>query len=488
MVKKEALIFEASIPGRKAYSLPDCDVPVKDVCSLIPLEDLREVSAELPEVSEIDAVRHFTRLSMRNHGVDSGFYPLGSCTMKYNPKVNEDVSRLGGFLKVHPYQPENTVQGCLELLYSLDKMLSEVTGMERVSLQPAAGAHGEMSGLMIIKAYHEYRSDLKRRKIVVPDSAHGTNPASAAVVGFDVVEVKSNDRGGVDIEALKAVMNDEIAGLMLTNPSTLGLFEENIHEIAEIVHNAGGLLYYDGANTNAIMGISRPGDMGFDVVHLNLHKTFSTPHGGGGPGAGPVGVKKELVPFLPKPVIEVNTEEYYLDYDRPLSIGRVKSFYGNFGVAVKAYAYIRSLGAQGLRSVSETAVLNANYMMNKLKKYYQLPYDRICMHEFVLSGQKQKENGVAALDIAKRLLDFGYHPPTIYFPMIVKEAMMIEPTETESKEPLDEFIEAMIQIADEAENEPEKVRGAPYTTVIKRLDEAGAARNPILRWTQRKNI
>jgi len=482
VAKEEALIFEMSIPGRKAYSLPDCDVPVKDVYSLIPPEDLREAPPELPEVSEVDAVRHFTGLSGMNHGVDSGFYPLGSCTMKYNPKVNEDVSRYSGFLKVHPYQPGNTIQGCLEILHSLDKMLAEITGMERVSLQPAAGAHGEMTGLMIIKAYHEHRGDAKRRKIIVPDSAHGTNPASATVVGFEVVEVKSNDCGGVDLEALKAAMSDEIAGLMLTNPSTLGLFEENILEIAEIVHTAGGLLYYDGANMNAIMGISRPGDMGFDVVHLNLHKTFSTPHGGGGPGAGPVGVKKELVPFLPKPVIEANEKGYYLDYDRPLSIGRVKSFYGNFNVALKAYAYIRSLGARGLRSVSETAVLNANYMMCKLKQYYQLPFDRICMHEFVLSAQKQKENGVAALDIAKRLLDFGYHPPTIYFPLIVKEALMIEPTETESKETLDAFIEAMIQIAVEAEKEPEKVKGAPYTTVVKRLDEAGAARNPVLRW------
>lgn len=481
--KEKALIFEMSQPGRKACSLPECDVPEVELGELIPEEFLRASAPELPEVSEVDVVRHFTQLSQRNHGVDSGFYPLGSCTMKYNPKINEDTARLSGFAKVHPYQSEDTVQGCLELLYNTDRMLAEITGMERVSLQPAAGAHGEMAGLMIIKAYHESRGDLKRTKIVIPDSAHGTNPASAAVAGFDVIEVPSNARGGVDLEALKAVMSDEIAGLMLTNPNTLGLFDENIHRIAEIVHQAGGLLYYDGANANAIMGISRPGDMGFDVVHLNLHKTFSTPHGGGGPGSGPVGVKKELVPFLPKPVVEYKEGRYYLDSDRPQSIGRVKSFYGNFGVVVRAYTYIRTMGPDGLRSVSENAVLNANYIMSQLKEYYHLPYERICMHEVVLSGQKQKEIGVATLDIAKRLLDFGYHPPTIYFPLIVKEALMIEPTETESKETLDEFIAVMIQIAEEAKSDPEKVKGAPYTTVVSRLDEAKAARSPVLNYT-----
>jgi glycine dehydrogenase subunit 2 len=474
------LIFELSKPGRKAYSLPDCDVPVQETAALIPGEYLRERDAKLPEVSEVDAVRHFVGLSRRNHGVDSGFYPLGSCTMKYNPKINEDMARLPGFARVHPYQQSETTQGCLELLYRLDSMLSEITGMERISLQPAAGAHGEMAGLMIIKAYHEHRGEVKRKKIIVPDTAHGTNPASAAVVGFEVLQVKSDQRGNVDLDSLKAVMSDEIAGLMLTNPSTLGLFEENICEIARIVHKAGGLLYYDGANANAILGICRPGDMGFDVVHLNLHKTFSTPHGGGGPGSGPVGVKKELVPFLPRPVVEFDGSKYYLDNERPLSIGRIKSFYGNFGVAVRAYAYILTMGAEGLRRVSETAVLNANHIMNRLKEQFLLPYDRVCMHEFVLSAQKQKEKGVAALDIAKRLLDFGYHPPTIYFPMIVREAMMIEPTETESRETLDEFIEAMLQIAKEAREDPEKVRGAPYTTPISRLDEAKAARSPVL--------
>lgn len=453
--KEEKLVFELSVPGRYTNLLPGCDVDEKEITGLIPEEFLREDDPDLPELGEVDVVRHFTHLSQKNYGVDSGFYPLGSCTMKYNPKVNEEVSRLDGFSKVHPYQPEETVQGCLELLYMTDKFLSEITGMDRFSLQPAAGAHGEMTGLMIMKAFHENNGDHKRNKIIVPDSAHGTNPASAATAGFEVVEVRSDERGGIDINALKELMSDEVAGLMLTNPNTLGLFDENIHLIAEIVHDAGGLLYYDGANANAIIGISRPGDMGFDIVHLNLHKTFSTPHGGGGPGSGPVGVKKQLIPFLPRPVVEYDNSRYYFDYDRPLSIGRVKSFYGNFSVVVKAYAYIRSLGADGLRKVSEAAVLNANYIKEKLKAYYHLPYDRTCMHEVVFSGQWQKEFGVSTLDIAKRLLDFGYHPPTIYFPLIVKEAFMIEPTETESKETLDEFINAMIEIANEAKNEPE---------------------------------
>ncbi|ATW27038.1 aminomethyl-transferring glycine dehydrogenase subunit GcvPB [Candidatus Formimonas warabiya] len=481
-MKEKSLIFEISRPGRKAYGLPRCDVPEAPVAQMIPSEYLRAVSPELPEVSELDAVRHFTRLSQRNHGVDSGFYPLGSCTMKYNPKINEALSRLDGFTKLHPYQPEETVQGALELMYLTDQMLAEIAGMDRVSLQPAAGAHGEMTGLMIIKAYHQYRGDHRRTKIVVPDAAHGTNPASAAVAGFDVIEVKSSARGGVDLAALRSLMSEEIAGLMLTNPNTLGLFEENIREIAEIVHQAGGLLYYDGANANAIMGITRPGDMGFDVVHLNLHKTFSTPHGGGGPGAGPVGVKKDLVPFLPKPLIECKDGKYYFDYDRPLSIGKVKAFYGNFNVVVKAYAFIRSMGPDGLKQASEAAVLNANYLAAKLKDVYQLPYDRICMHECVLSGQSQKNKGVSTLDIAKRLLDFGFHPPTIYFPLIVHEALMIEPTESESKETLDEFIQVLRQIAGEVDTDPDMVRSAPHQTVVGRLDEAAAARNPVVRW------
>ena len=484
MIKNVALIFEKSVPGRRTSLLPACDVPERDLGSVIPADFIRAQAAELPEVSEVDAVRHFTALSKMNHGVDSGFYPLGSCTMKYNPKVNEEVARYSGFSRIHPYQSEKTVQGALELLYQTDNMLAEITGMARVSLQPAAGAHGEMAGLMIIKAYHQNRGDTKRQKIVVPDSSHGTNPASAAVVGFDVIEVKSNESGGVDIPSLKAAMSDEIAGLMLTNPSTLGLFEENIVEIAEIVHQAGGLLYYDGANMNAIMGKTRPGDMGFDVVHLNLHKTFSTPHGGGGPGSGPVGVKKELVPFLPGPVVERAEDAYYLDHHRPLSIGRVKSFYGNFVVVVKAFAYIRSLGAVGLREASETAVLNANYIRARLQDDYELPFGKTCMHEVVFSAQKQMKFGVSALDIAKRLIDFGYHPPTIYFPLIVKEALMIEPTETESKETLDEFIEAMRQIAREAETSPELLKGAPHDTIVKRLDEVKAVRKRVLRYAK----
>lgn len=481
-MKDKALIFEISRPGRIAYSLPACDVPEGKITEMIPGDLLRDAPPELPEVSELDAVRHFTQLSQRNHGVDSGFYPLGSCTMKYNPKLNEYVSRMDGFLKTHPYQPEETVQGSLELMYNLDQMLSEITGMERVSLQPAAGAHGEMTGLMIIKAYHQHRGDAKRTKMIIPDAAHGTNPASATVVGFDVVEVKSDARGGVDLNALKELMSDEIAGLMLTNPNTLGLFEENIQEISRMIHEAGGLLYYDGANANAIVGITRPGDMGFDVVHLNIHKTFSTPHGGGGPGSGPVGVKKDLVPFLPKPLVEYRDGRYFLDDDRPLSIGKVKAFYGNFNVMVKAFAYIMSMGGDDLKHMSEVAVLNANYIAAKLKDLYLLPYDRICMHECVLSGQNQKNKGVSTLDIAKRLLDFGYHPPTIYFPLIVHDALMIEPTESESKETLDEFIDVMRQIAHEVDTDPEMVKSAPHNTVVGRLDEAAAARNPVLRW------
>lgn len=484
MLKHQPLIFEISKEGRKAYSLPECDVPEAKIEQLLDNSFLRTEAPELPEVSELDAVRHFTQISQRNHGVDSGFYPLGSCTMKYNPKVNEAVARFDGFAKVHPYQPEETAQGAMQLMYELGGMLSEIAGMDNFTLQPAAGAHGELTGLMIIKSYHKNRNDEKRNIIIVPDSAHGTNPASAAVAGFDVVQVKSNDKGLVDLESLKAVMNDKVAGFMLTNPNTLGLFDENILEISKIVHEAGGLMYYDGANLNAIMGITRPGDMGFDVVHFNLHKTFSTPHGGGGPGSGPVGVKKHLADFLPMPVVSKKDDKYFFDYNRPLSIGKVKSFYGNFGVCVRAYAYILSMGPDGLKEVSETAVLNANYVANKLKDKYYLPADTECMHECVFSGDWQKKNGVSTLDIAKRLLDFGYHPPTIYFPLIVSEALMVEPTECETKETLDNFIAAMRQIADEAENNPELVHSAPHTTIVSRLDEALAARKPVLRYNK----
>ena len=476
----KALIFELSQEGRRGYEIDPCDVPVVDIAALIPSKFLRTKPAELPEVYEVDVIRHYTALSRRNFGIDNGFYPLGSCTMKYNPKINEDVARFAGFAKIHPYQPEESIQGALELLYNLQNDLAEITGMDQVTLQPAAGAHGEWTGLMMIRAYHESRGEV-RTKVIVPDTSHGTNPASAAVAGFDTVTIPSNEHGLVDLDALRAAVGPDTAALMLTNPSTLGLFEEDIVEIAAIVHEAGGLIYYDGANANAILGYARPGDMGFDVVHLNLHKTFSTPHGGGGPGAGPVGVKAKLIPFLPKPNVAKREDgTFYFDHDYPNSIGRVKAFYGNFGILVRAYTYIRTYGGEGLKRVSEYAVLNANYMMRKLAPHYDLPFDRHCKHEFVLSGRRQKKLGVRTLDIAKRLLDFGYHPPTIYFPNIVAEALMIEPTETESKETLDAFIEVMIQIARESEENPDLVHNAPYTTVVKRMDETQAARKPIL--------
>jgi glycine dehydrogenase subunit 2 len=402
--------------------------------------------------------------------------------MKYNPKINENVARYNGFAHIHPLQDESSVQGALELMHDLQEHLVEITGMDEVTLQPAAGAHGEWTGLMMIRAFHESKGDVKRTKVIVPDSAHGTNPASATVAGFETVTVKSNENGLVDIEDLKKVVGPDTAALMLTNPNTLGLFEENIIEMAEIVHRAGGKLYYDGANLNAVLSKARPGDMGFDVVHLNLHKTFTGPHGGGGPGSGPVGVKADLAAFLPKPVLTKQNDAYVFDYDRPQSIGRVKPYYGNFGINVRAYTYIRSMGPDGLKAVTENAVLNANYMMRRLAEYYDLPYDRHCKHEFVLSGRRQKKLGVRTLDIAKRLLDFGYHPPTIYFPLNVEECIMIEPTETESKETLDAFIDAMIQIARETEENPEVVQEAPHTTVIGRLDETTAARKPILRY------
>ncbi|HUS88771.1 MAG TPA: aminomethyl-transferring glycine dehydrogenase subunit GcvPB [Desulfosporosinus sp.] len=483
MIASEPLIFELSASGRTALSLPSCDVPEVPVEMLIPVELLTQLEPQLPELSEVDVVRHFTRLSTLNYGLDTGFYPLGSCTMKYNPKVNERLARLPGFTALHPYQPESMTQGALQLMAELQEDLCEITGMDGFTLQPAAGAHGELTGMLIIRAYHQHRGDHKRTKVIVPDAAHGTNPATAAMAGYEIIVVPSNDRGGVDLEELKKVINDEVAALMLTNPNTVGLFEENILEITKLIHDAGGLLYYDGANTNAIMGITRPGDMGFDVVHLNLHKTFATPHGGGGPGSGPVGVKEFLAPFLPKPVV-VRREDgtYALEENLPLSIGRVRSFYANFNVLVKAYAYIRSLGGQGLRATSENAVLNANYLMNILKEHYFLPFDRVCKHEFVITPKNLKSTGVHTLDIAKRLLDYGYHSPTIYFPMIVDEAMMIEPTETESMETLDEFAKVLIKIAEEARSATNLVKNAPHTTVVSRFDEVGAARKPNLRW------
>lgn len=475
------LIFELSKEGRTAYSLPQCDIDI-NVNDIIPKEHIRNKELKFPEVSQVDVVRHYTLLSNKNYGVDSGFYPLGSCTMKYNPKINEDMASLDGFTQVHPYQSEETVQGCLELMYDLSNMLCEITGMDYVTLSPAAGAHGELTGLMIIKAYHESRGDFKRKKIIVPDSAHGTNPASAAVCGFDVIEIKSSKEGLVDLEKLKEALDDQVAALMLTNPNTLGLFEKNILEISKLVHDVGGLLYYDGANINAIMGIVRPGDMGFDIVHLNLHKTFSAPHGGGGPGSGPVGVKKELSPFLPVPVIEKVNDKFILNYDRPQTIGSIKSFYGNFNVMIKAYSYILSMGAEGLKKASTMAVLNANYLKEKLKEHYKLPIDSLCKHEFVLEGHEIDNSDVTTLDIAKRLLDFGYHPPTIYFPLIVDSALMIEPTETESLETLNSFIEVMEKIHEEIKDDSNILKDAPHNTPVRRLDEVKAARNTILKW------
>lgn len=482
MNEYNSLLIEVSKEGRKSYSLPKLDVEEQKLTDMLDYNMIKKTDLELPELSELDVVRHYTLLSNKNFGVDTGFYPLGSCTMKYNPKIDEDMASLKGFTSLHPYQPAKTAQGALELMYNLSESLAEITGMDKVTLQPSAGAHGEFTGLMIIKAYHQNRGDLKRTKVIVPDSAHGTNPASAMMAGFKIVQVESTKDGAVDIEKLKEVLGDEVAALMLTNPSTLGLFEKNIKEISELVHNAGGLLYYDGANTNAIMGITRAGDMGFDVVHLNLHKTFAAPHGGGGPGSGPVGVKKDLIPFLPVPVVEKVNDEYILDYDRELSIGKIKNFYGNFGVIVKSYAYVLTMGRDGLKKASQMAVLNANYLKENLKDTFKLPIDQICKHEFVLSGLHGELN---TTDIAKRMLDYGYHPPTIYFPLIIPEALMIEPTESESVETLDKFIDAMKQIAKEAEENPELLKTAPHNTIIKRVDDARAVKKPILTWKNR---
>jgi len=482
MRKYDKLIFELSKPGRRAYRLPELDVEDKDLKSLIPEEFLSDAELDFPELSEVDVVRHYTNLSNKNYGVDTGFYPLGSCTMKYNPKINEDAARYDGFANLHPYQQEDCVQGALQLMYELDKSLCEIAGMDKMSLQPAAGAHGELTGIMVIKAYHEKNGDFKRDKIIVPDSAHGTNPATAAMAGYKIIEIKSNKHGLVDVEALKAVVGEDTAGLMLTNPNTLGIFEKEIKEIAQVVHDAGGQLYYDGANANAILGQARPGDMGFDVVHFNLHKTFSTPHGGGGPGAGPIGVKKHLEEFLPVPVVQKDGDRYYLDYNVPYTIGKVKDFFGHFGILVRAYTYILTMGSDGLKKASTIAVLNANYMANKLKEHYNLPIDTLFKHEFVLGGLNDPLSEVTTLDIAKRLLDLGYHPPTVYFPLIINQAIMVEPTETESKETLDEFIEAMIQIAKEAEEDPKLLKEAPHNTIVSRPDETRAARNPVLKY------
>lgn len=477
----EPLLSEISRPGRVGHQLPASDVPATEADQL-PMGMLRK-GLDLPEVSENEVVRHFVHLSHLNYGVDSGFYPLGSCTMKYNPKVSEDVARWPGFAALHPYQPEDTVQGALRLLYELQQALGEITGLKAVTLQPSAGAHGELTGMLMIRAYHGARGDRKRTRALIPDSAHGTNPATATMCGYTAVPVKSDDRGNVDLEALRTLIDEETAALMLTMPNTLGLFDENMLAISEIVHQAGALLYGDGANLNALLGVAKPGDLGFDVMHVNLHKTFATPHGGGGPGAGVVVAQDCLADYLPAPVVGKTPDgKYAFDYDIPHSIGRVRSFHGNFGVLVRAYAYIKALGAEGLRKVGENAIINANYLRVRLQQAYEVPYPRTCMHEFVLSGRRQKALGVRTLDIAKRLIDYGFHPPTVYFPLIVEEALMVEPTETESKEALDAFADAMLAIAGEVEEKPELVTSAPTTTVIGRLDEATAARQPRLHW------
>jgi glycine dehydrogenase subunit 2 len=471
------LIFEKSISGRGCSLLPDCDVPV-----VAPSNDyLRKKELQLPEVSETELSRHYTQLMKRTFGVNDGFYPLGSCTMKYNPKINEDIAKLNGFAGVHPLQTEDSIQGCLEVLKRADEYLCEITGMDAMDFQPAAGAHGEFTGLKLIWAYHQDRKDTKRTKIIVPDSAHGTNPASATMAGFSVINVTSTKEGYVDPDELRKVVGEDTAGFMLTNPNTIGMFDENILEITRIIHEAGGLNYYDGANLNAIMGIARPGDMGFDVVHLNLHKTFSTPHGGGGPGSGPVGCKELLTKYLPSPRIREENGRFTWEEKAPTSIGRVKAFHGNFLVVVRALTYILTLGAEGLRGASQNAVLNANYMMHLLKDTFDIPFPGPCMHEFVISLEElKKEKGVSALDFAKTLLDYGMHPPTMYFPLIVHEALMVEPTETESKETLEEAVAIYKKIYERALEEPEALHLSPVNTVVGRPDEVTAARSPIV--------
>lgn len=477
----EAQLCDLSSRGRRGVRFPAADVPFSDLPEGFLREDL-----PLPELAELDVIRHFTRLSQLNYSIDTGYYPLGSCTMKYNPKINEEAARLPGFTGVHPLQPVETVQGSLVLMYELQNWLKEIAGFAGVTLQPAAGAHGEMTGIMIIRAYHVARGDLKRTKIIIPDSAHGTNPATSAMLGLNVVEVKSDSRGNVDLEALKSHCDDTLAGIMLTNPNTLGLFDENVLQVINIVHAAGGLVYGDGANFNAILGIVRPGDLGIDVMHFNLHKTFSTPHGGGGPGSGPVGVAEKLVDFLPGPIVDIidpaddeNPPLYGLVTPKK-SIGRVKEFHGHFGMHVRAYTYMTSYGGDGLRQVSEMAVLNANYLLSRLRSTYHVPYDRTCMHEFVLEGHLDGAPEIHALDIAKRLMDYNFHPPTNYFPLIVPEALMIEPTETESVQTLDAFADALIKIAEEARTNPELLKNAPHHTPVGRMDEVKAAKELVL--------
>jgi glycine dehydrogenase subunit 2 len=471
------LLYELSKEGKIGYSIPPLDTPASNFADMIPIEFQRQ-KVELPQVSEPEVVRHFTNLASKNFGVDTGFYPLGSCTMKYNPKINEELSKKEGFSNIHPLQDEATVQGALELMHNLTELLKEITGMDAYTLFPAAGAHGELTGMMITKKYFDSLGEgKKRRKILIPDSAHGTNPASAATVKYEIHTIKSTENGEVDLEDLRSNTDETVAALMLTNPNTLGIFERNIKDIAEIMHSKGCILYYDGANLNALLGYVRPGDMGFDIVHLNLHKTFSTPHGGGGPGAAPVGVKEYLAPYLPTPIVVKKNGKFYFSYDYPLSIGRMRLAGPNFSVLVKAYAYILTLGAKGLKDVSSQAVVNANYIRESLKDYYSQGNRNICMHECVLTAENYLKYGIKAKDICKRLIDYEFHPPTNYFPLIVQEALMIEPTETESKETIDAFIEAMIKIANEAKENPELLLEAPHNTPVRRPDEVKAARD-----------
>lgn len=484
MIMYEKLIYELSSPGRKSYSLTSWDSYEKPVEEYLPAHLLRTKKAALPQVSKIDIVRHFTRLSHKNFSVDTNFYPLGSCTMKYNPKINEEMARLAGFAHVHPLQPESTVQGLLEVMYRMERSLSLLCGMDAFTLQPAAGAHGELTGMMLIKAYHTHNGQgAQRTKVIVPDSSHGTNPSSAHLVGYDVITIASNDDGMVDIDTLKTQLSDETAAFMLTNPNTLGVFEKQILAIADMVHKAGALLYYDGANLNPLLGICRPGDMGFDVVHVNLHKTFSTPHGGGGPGSGPVGVKAKLAPYLPVPRVVHENGSYRLEADAPDSIGKISSFYGNIGVIIRAYTYIIINGINGLTRVSENSILNANYLMHRLKNLFKIPYDQGVMHEFVISLKDEAANhGIRAVDLAKWLIDHDIHPPTVYFPLIVEEAVMIEPTETETVDTLDEFVGHLLAMKELIQSSPDLFHIMPRTTEISRPDEVQAARNPVLTW------
>jgi glycine dehydrogenase subunit 2 len=480
---REPLIFEISEEGKRAFSLPELDVPLKkDILRNLPSRD--EIEG-FPQVSEVEIIRHFTRLSQINHCIDIGFYPLGSCTMKYNPKINEKIASIMEFHSSHPVAPLDLIQGNLEVLKTAEELLAELTGMDAFSLQPSAGAQGELVGMMLIRAYLGERGD-PRKIVLIPDSAHGTNPSSAHLCGYGVQEIRSNKNGTIDLKSLAESMTEEVAALMITNPNTLGVFEVDIKKIAEIVHSKGGFVYMDGANMNALIGICRPGDMDVDVIHLNLHKTFSTPHGGGGPGSGPVGVKRMLVPYLPLPIIERKEKKYSLDFNRPKSIGKIHCFYGNFLVVIKALAYILSLGREGLREVSEVAVLNSNYIRKSLEREYYVKYKTPTLHECVFSDKFQREYGIGNIDIAKRLIDFGLHPPTMSFPLIVRGALMTEPTETESKRDLDLFIDAMKQISKEAKKNPEIVKSAPNISYVRRLDETAAARNPVLRWAQKK--